>query len=189
MARLTDIAKDWLTECIREGNHVIDATLGNGFDTLFLAQQVGASGHVFGFDVQQQALTATQTLLQHQPCQQSFFLSGHEAMAKHIPNALHGHIQAIMFNLGWLPNSDKNIITHADTTIAALEQSLALLSPSGRLSIMLYPGHQGGDTEAELVMTWLQATCSGETGFTLQKTTVANRPKAPILLQIQQEIV
>lgn len=187
MARLTDIAKDWLAKSIREGSHVIDATQGNGFDTLFLAQQVGASGHVFGFDVQPQALAATQTLLQHQPCQQSFFLAGHETMAKHIPNALHGHIQAIMFNLGWLPNSDKSVITRANTTILALEQSLQLLAPNGRLSIMLYPGHHGGDAEAAQVISWLGAKHLHPINFKLQQIDVPKRPKAPILLQIQKE--
>ncbi|MDQ7005005.1 MAG: class I SAM-dependent methyltransferase [Ghiorsea sp.] len=183
MARLTDIAQDWLAESIREGGHVIDATLGNGADAAFLAQHIGKAGTLFGFDVQAQALTATQTLLQHQPCQQSFFLAGHETMAKHIPRALHGHIQAIMFNLGWLPNSDKSIITKADTTIAALEQSLELLAPEGRLSVMVYPGHKGGDSEAAQVMAWLSQTCT-HPAFTLNQIILPNRPTAPILLQV-----
>lgn len=185
--RLTDIAQAWLATNIHEGDNVIDATLGNGFDTLFLAEQVGETGHVFGFDVQQQALTTTKTLLQDQPCQQSFFLAGHETMHQHIPEKVHGHIQAIMFNLGWLPHGDKSIITHADTTILALQHSLQLLSPLGCLSIMLYPGHQGGDTEAEQITTWLQNKHLHHCHFKLKQICVPHRPKAPVLLQIQKE--
>ncbi|MDQ6976634.1 MAG: class I SAM-dependent methyltransferase, partial [Ghiorsea sp.] len=128
--QLTDIAQTWLNEHIQIGDAVIDATLGNGFDALFLAQSIGKTGTVYGFDVQQEAINNTTLLLQQEPCQQAFSLQGHQYMMAHIPQEKHGHIQAIMFNLGWLPNSDKSVITHANTTILALEQSLQLLAPN-----------------------------------------------------------
>jgi hypothetical protein len=59
-----------------------------------------------------------------------------------------------MFNLGYLPGSDKNCITKSETTLPALAQSLEILKPGGLLSIMLYPGHAGGDTEASAVIAW-----------------------------------
>jgi len=185
--QLTNIAQTWLSAHIQIGDPVIDATLGNGFDALFLAQAIGETGIVYGFDVQQEAINSTTQLLQHESCQQAFFLQGHQHMMAHIPQEKHGYIQAIMFNLGWLPNSDKSIITHTDTTILALEQSLQLLAPNGRMSIMLYPGHHGGDSEAAQVITWLQAKHLHPTNFKLQQIDVPKRPKAPILLQIQKE--
>ena len=185
--QLTNIAQTWLKDHIQIGDPVIDATLGNGFDALFLAQSIGKTGTIYGFDVQQEAINSTTQLLQHEPCQQVFFLQGHEHMMAHIPQEKHGHIQAIMFNLGWLPKSDKSIITHADTTILALEQSLQLLAPNGRMSIMLYPGHHGGDSEAAQVTTWLQAKHLHDISFNLEQIRVPQRPKAPILLQIQKE--
>ena len=185
--QLTNIAKTWLNEHIQSGDSVIDATLGNGFDALFLAQSIGATGTIYGFDVQQEAISSTTQLLQDEPCQRAFFLQGHEHMMAHIPQEKHGHIQAIMFNLGWLPKSDKSIITHANTTILALEQSLQLLAPSGRMSIMLYPGHHGGDTEAAQVIPWLQDKHLHNINFKLEQIHVPKRPKAPILLQIQKE--
>lgn len=185
--QLTNIAQTWLNEHIKVGDCVIDATLGNGFDALFLAQSIKETGTLYGFDVQQEAISNTTQLLQQEPCQQAFFLQGHQHMMTHIPQEKHGHIQAIMFNLGWLPNSDKSVITHADTTILALEQSLQLLAPNGRLSIMLYPGHQGGDTEAAQVITWLKAKHLHSINFKLNQIDVPQRPKAPILLQIQKE--
>lgn len=181
------MAQAWLSAHIQVGDTVIDATLGNGFDALFLAQAIGKTGTLYGFDVQQEAIHSTTQRLQDEPCEQVFFLHGHEHMMTQIPQEKHGHIQAIMFNLGWLPNSDKSIITHADTTILALKQSLQLLAPNGRISIMLYPGHHGGDSEAAQVTTWLQAKHLHSISFKLEQIRVPQRPKAPILLQIQKE--
>ncbi len=184
---LTNIAQAWLSAYIQTGDTVIDATLGNGFDALFLAQSIGRTGTIYGFDVQQEAINSTTQRLQDEPCQQVFFLHSHEHMMTHIPQEEHGHIQAIMFNLGWLPNSDKSIITHADTTILALKQSLQLLAPNGRMTIILYPGHHGGDSEAVQVTAWLQTKHLHDTSFKLEQVRVPQRPKAPILLQIQKE--
>jgi len=185
--QLIHIAQTWLREHIKAGDTVVDATLGNGFDALFLAQSIKTSGTLYGFDIQQEAINNTTHLLKEEPCHQVFFLQGHEHMAAHIPLEKHGHIQAMMFNLGWLPGSDKSVITHADTTILALKQSLQLLAPNGRLSIMLYPGHQGGDTEAAKVIDWLEAKHLHTINFKLNQIDVPQRPKAPILLQIQKE--
>ncbi len=182
--RLTEVAQTWLAEVLEKGDIVVDATLGNGFDALFLAQHIGREGHIYGFDVQKEAINASQKLLQDQPCQHDFFLAGHEAMASYIPKEQHGDIKAIMFNLGWLPNSDKSIITHAKTTITALGQSLELLAPKGRLSVMVYPGHQGGDDEAIQVIHWLEQTCASNENFTYKPIILPNRPTAPILLQM-----
>ena len=41
---------------IKPGDLCIDATMGNGHDTLFLSQLAGPSGFVLAFDIQQAAL-------------------------------------------------------------------------------------------------------------------------------------
>lgn len=46
-------AHDTLRKVVRPGDYVIDATCGNGHDTLLLAELVGINGHVLGFDIQQ----------------------------------------------------------------------------------------------------------------------------------------
>ncbi|MDX8381590.1 MAG: class I SAM-dependent methyltransferase [Ghiorsea sp.] len=182
--RLTDMAQQWLTEVLEEGHAVVDATLGNGSDALFLATHIKKSGHLFGFDVQEQALTSSRKLLQDTPCKQDLFLSGHENMAQLIPASYHGKIKVFMFNLGWLPHSDKSVITKPQTTIAALEQSLDLLHPQGRISLMLYPGHEGGDNEAARVTQWLPQ-CEKK-GFSYHIIGVPNRSNAPQLIQINR---
>ena len=185
--RLTDIAQQWLKETLTAGDIAIDATLGNGYDALFLARQVGATGHLYGFDVQEQAIIESKKLLADEPCSSSFFLKGHEHMATTLPANCLGRVKGIMFNLGWLPNSDKSVITQSVTTIKALAQSICLLAPGGRLTVMVYPGHKGGDSEAEEVMHWLEQQCfEHKHMFSFDKVEVQGRPKAPILLKIEK---
>jgi len=187
--RLTKLAQDWLAEILNEGDTVVDATLGNGADALFLTQHIGESGQLFGFDIQHKAIQSSTQLLHKQSCKQTFFCQGHEKISSLLPAETHGHIKAIMFNLGWLPGSDKRIITHASTTISALEQGLNMLVAGGRISVILYPGHQGGDTEAQAIMLWLTQYCSlSDAVFNLEIIEVPHRPTAPILLKIEKRL-
>lgn len=184
--RLTEVTQTWLAEILKEGDAAVDATLGNGFDALFLAQHIGATGQLFGFDVQKQAIQQTRQLLKGEPCAKTFFLKGHEEMMVYLPPEMLGRVNAIMFNLGWLPNSDKSIITKPTTTITALQQSLDYLAVGGRLSVLVYPGHQGGEQEAKQVIMWLEESCANNTTFNYQQTRVPQRPTAPVLLTVEK---
>lgn len=159
MARLslTAQAQQIIAARLSKGDAVIDATLGNGHDALFLAQCVGVTGFIFGFDVQAQAIANTQQLLS-QLVEQPFIQcmqSSHADMLDCIPEAFQGGIKAIMFNLGYLPGADKSCITQADSTLAALNAAINLLAKGGVLTVMVYPGHAGGDLEAQAVAQWL----------------------------------
>ncbi len=182
--RLTEVAQTWLAERLEEGDIAIDATLGNGFDALFLANQVGETGYVYGFDVQQDAITSSLERLKDTTCTHQYFLAGHETMKEYIPTHHHGKIKAIMFNLGWLPNSDKSVVTKAETTLIALKQSLELLAPNGRLTVMVYPGHEGGDDEAKQVIQWLHQ----QQNVFIQTSEVTNKPQAPILIHVEKHL-
>lgn len=59
-----------------------------------------------------------------------------------------GPVKAVMFNLGYLPGGDKTIISTTGTTLSALETAMDLLAPHGILTVVCYPGHQGGDEES-----------------------------------------
>ena len=158
MARLSLVqqAHQLLTEVLREGDTAIDATVGNGHDTLFLAQRVGEHGKVYGFDIQQQALdSAWQRLEQAGAVQQvSLYHAGHETMGFVVPESAQGQVKAVMFNLGYLPGGDKGRTTGASTTLAALQTAISLLAPGGLISLLAYTGHPGGREEAELVKGW-----------------------------------
>ncbi|MGR9052048.1 MAG: class I SAM-dependent methyltransferase [Gammaproteobacteria bacterium] len=143
---------------LHPGQTAIDATVGNGHDTLFLAQCVGAQGRVYGFDIQEAALTATRSRLAGQDYDNSVSLihDSHARLKENIPDRLHGRIDAVMFNLGYLPRSAKTVITESASTLAALEASLAILAPNGVITVLAYPGHAGGKEEKQCVQQWFE---------------------------------
>ncbi len=154
---LPETAHQIIQDHLHHGAIAIDATIGNGHDILFLTQQVGASGHVYGFDIQPQAITATTKRLNDALLQQTFTLiqANHADMTEKIPAFHHGFIQTIMFNLGYLPGGDKSLITQTSSTLQALNAAICLLAEKGILTIVAYPGHPGGDDEAKAVKHWL----------------------------------
>ncbi|HCN27641.1 MAG TPA: rRNA methyltransferase [Verrucomicrobiales bacterium] len=142
---------------LRAGDLAVDATAGNGHDTLFLSHLVGPKGHVFALDVQAAALESTRRRLEDHGIQlnrHSLIQAGHESLLQSIPCSFHGRIKGIMFNLGWLPGSDKGIITRAETTLPALDAALHLLAPGGLLTLAVYPGHEGGREERQVIGQW-----------------------------------
>ncbi len=148
-----------VAEVLHTGDIAIDATVGNGHDTLFLATQVGSAGKVYGFDIQQQALDSAWQRLEQagQTAPVSLYHAGHEVMAMLLPESVAGRVKAVMFNLGYLPGGDKQRITSTSTTLAALQAALSLLAPGGVISLLAYTGHPGGREEAEQVKGWAVA--------------------------------
>lgn len=156
---LTYIAHEHLGEYLTPGTLAIDATVGNGHDTLFLAEHVTPGGHIFGFDIQPVALQTTKKRLAAAGLTEHVTLvqRGHEQLADALPKEWHGQVAAVMFNLGYLPGGDKQTTTHAKTTCAALEQSRAVLQPSGWISLLVYRDHVGAAEETNAVVDWVSS--------------------------------
>ena len=149
---LTDIvpfAHALLQHVLQPGDVAIDATAGNGYDTLLLAQWVGDGGRIYAFDVQAQAIEATRERLQAHGLADrvSVIHAGHETVLQHVTQP----VQAAVFNLGYLPRSDKQITTQADSTIAALQGIWQLLRPHGVIVLVVYHGPAGGKQERSAV--------------------------------------
>lgn len=145
---------------LRPGDLAVDATAGNGHDTLFLARLTGPEGHVHAFDVQESAIEETRRRLEQggiAPGSFSLHHTGHENLLQHVPQEQHGRISGVMFNLGWLPGSDKSVITRAQTTLTALDAALKILAPGGLLTLAVYPGHEGGREEQSAVSQWAES--------------------------------
>ncbi|MFW5735442.1 MAG: class I SAM-dependent methyltransferase [Oceanidesulfovibrio sp.] len=155
----------------------VDATVGNGHDSLFLARSVGGHGMVFGFDLQQRALDAARMRLTEAGVTErvALFHASHEHMAELLPAEAHGRIRAVMFNLGYLPGADKSVVTTPQSTVAALDAALSLLAPGGVISITAYPSHPGGAEETQTVRGW----CAGlDSPYKAMEYGMANRPDA-----------
>ncbi len=179
-ARLTLRAHEVVLGAIRSGDFVVDATVGNGHDTVFLAHAVGPSGRVYGFDVQQAALDATRGRLEEAGVSElvTLLCAGHEDMSARLPGDLAGRVGAVMFNLGYLPGSDRAVVTQPDTTAVALDDATALIRPGGIVSVLVYTGHPGGEAELEAV----RCQCERWTGsgFAVEFET-RDAPRSPIL--------
>lgn len=138
----------------------VDATAGNGHDTLFLAREVGETGRVFAFDVQESALAATKKRLEEAgeglTGRVAFIRAGHETARDVLPPEAANALWAATFNLGFLPGSDKRVVTAAPTTIAALEALAGLAAPGCVISVHTYRGHKGGEAEHRAVTDWLR---------------------------------
>lgn len=138
---------------LREGDVAIDATAGNGHDTVFLANLVGEAGRVIAFDVQEQAITSTRERLTTEGLLERVKLvhGSHGSIPEHAPAS---SVSAVMFNLGYLPGADHAVITRTAETLLALKSALTTLKPGGILTIVCYPGHEGGDEESATVLAW-----------------------------------
>lgn len=141
----------FLRERVKPGAAVVDATCGNGQDCQLLAELVGGDGRVWAFDLQAEALARTGERLAEAGLQQRVQLihAGHERLAEFVSAPL----QAVVFNLGYLPAGDKSVVTAAATTIVALEQAAKLLKPGGLLLVAVYTGHDEG-AEWQAVQQW-----------------------------------
>lgn len=173
----------YLRERVRPGDRVLDATCGQGRDTLLLAQLVGAEGRVWAFDVQEEALRNTALLLEEAGVRGRVELvaAGHERLAEYVNEPL----RAAVFNLGYLPGGDKSCITRPENTLVALGQATTLLQPGGIIVIVLYTGHAGGGDESGKVEEW-SAGLSPE-GFNVWQSRQPNRPPtAPYLVLIEK---
>lgn len=148
---------------LQPGDIAVDATVGNGHDTVFLAEQVGPAGQVYGFDIQASALASARLKLEQRNLCACITLihDSHARITEAIPECRHGGIKAVMFNLGYLPGRDKTVITQTESTLAALNNALDILAPDGIITILAYPGHAGGDRETRSVQSWCGQLHSG----------------------------
>jgi len=177
------LAHFFLRQRVSAGDLVVDATCGNGQDTLLLAQLVGEGGRVWGFDVQPSAIAATHALLQEHGVADrvEFMNAGHETLAESVPPG----ITAAVFNLGYLPGGDAALTTSPEHTLAALEQAAQLLSRGGIILVCVYTGHAGGPEEAAAVEEWCRALPPKY--FNAWSSRQLNRPPvAPYLVLVEK---
>ena len=178
MKRPLEMAHDFLAQVITPEDIVVDATMGNGYDTLFLAK---LAKQVYSFDIQEQALEKTSQRIQEAGLTNvDLILQGHETVDQFVTE-----VKAAIFNLGYLPSADKSIITQPQTTLEALEKLCQVLVKGGRIAIMIYYGHEGGDIERDAVLDFVSQLPQQEYTATIYRTlNQINNP--PFLVMIEK---
>ncbi len=175
----TQLAMKIVFEYVKPGDVVVDATAGNGQDTLLLAEMVGSLGKVYAFDIQAQAIENTRHLLEVHGKQNmvSLIPDCHSRMEEYVAEV--GKISAVLFNLGYLPRGDKSITTLSKTTLMAVQHALNIIKIGGVLCITLYRGHQEGEREKFCILEFAQNLYKGQyhTAFISFPNQPANAPE------------
>ncbi|CAH9117932.1 unnamed protein product [Cuscuta epithymum] len=188
--RATLLAHRVWMDIVKKGDIVIDATCGNGYDTLALLKMVAdhtKQGRVYGMDVQKVALENTSLLIDrsvnpHDKELVELFSLCHSRMGDVIPEGV--KVRLVAFNLGYLPGADKKIITKSETTLRAIEAAKEILMPGGLISIVAYVGHSGGREEFDKIeeltsrLPFKSWNCC--------KLQMLNRPLAPVLVFLRK---
>ena len=150
MVDLIETHKHFILQHLKEGDTAVDFTMGNGNDTLFLSRTVGESGKVYAFDIQPEAIDSTRAHLEAEGAPENYTLicASHHLVKEYVKEP----IKCGMFNLGYLPRSGRKAVTTLrETTMPAVEAAIELLSPDGVLLIAIYPGHEEGRLEGDML--------------------------------------
>ena len=183
MVDLLSLQKYFMLSHIRKGDTVVDFTMGNGNDTLFLSETVGESGKVYAFDIQEEALVSTRAHLAEMGAPENYTLicASHHLVKDYVKEP----IKAGMFNLGYLPRSGrKTVTTLRETTMPAVEAALDLLSDDGILLVAVYPGHEEGTLEGEMLREYFSTLSRYK--ICASEFRIVNSPESPYFFLIEK---
>jgi hypothetical protein len=183
MIDLLDLQKHFILTHLKEGDVAVDFTMGNGHDTEFLSKTVGPAGRVYAFDIQEQALASTAENLRRAGCPENYtlILDSHH----NVKNYVKEPIKAGMFNLGYLPGSDKTVTTMRATTLPAIEAAIDLMGRDAIVLIAVYPGHAEGEAEGKMICEYLSGLSRYKVCAT--RINILNSPTSPFFILIENK--
>jgi tRNA1(Val) A37 N6-methylase TrmN6 len=185
-----DLAHSYWSKIVQIGDLVIDATCGNGHDTLKLCQLALSNdkGKVYAIDIQKQAIeSATHYLANHLSFALQTRVEFQERCHSTFPDVIGpASVKLIVYNLGYLPGGNKDQTTQRHTSLQSLHHAQKLLQPGGMISITCYPGHVEGAREQEVILSYASRLSPQE--WSCCHHTWLNRSLAPSLLLIQKTI-
>lgn len=184
-----DLAHHYWKQLLLPGDAVIDATCGNGHDTLLLAQitRTDLDGKVYAIDIQKSAIEKSRKKIREHDeslLKGIVFVHGsHETFPEEIERE---SVRLAVYNLGYLPGDSKEVKTGARSTIVSLENAMLLVRRGGAISITCYPGHAEGAEEEGLLSEWVEALPPTEWSVCFHRW--MNRRRAPSLMFLQRNV-
>ncbi|HXF29803.1 MAG TPA: class I SAM-dependent methyltransferase [Chlamydiales bacterium] len=174
-----DLSHALWKKLILPGDIAVDATAGNGHDSLYLATL--PLQKLFIFDIQKEAIAATRKRLKDV----SIPLLFHECCHSKLDEVIQERsIKLVVYNLGYLPGSDKQIKTGSKTTLQSIQVAMRLLVPGGCICITCYPGHvEGAHEEAQLIEV---SSLLSPAEWCVSWHRFQNRKESPSLLILQK---
>ena len=158
--KATAFVQELIRDRLKPGDIAVDATCGNGHDTLALARAVGPQGLVYAADIQLSAIDAARRrLADHGPAVASvrWIEACHSTLRARLEPEHLGHVAMTTFNFGYLPGGDKNLTTQCASSLQAVQASLDWTAPGGLVSLAMYPGHPEGAKEASTLDAWARS--------------------------------
>ena len=156
LQQTTELALHLCSAYIGKDDIAVDCTCGNGYDTLWLANECKK---VYSFDIQKSAIESAGALLKDNSIDNVELIEdSHEKIKDYVK----GNPSVIVFNLGFLPGGDKSITTKRESSLVAIKEALDILAVGGVLSITMYPGHEEGKAEQEEILQWAKNLGSKE---------------------------
>ncbi len=184
MVDLIALEKAFLSAHIKVGGVVADFTMGNGHDTAFLSNAVGENGRVYAFDIQEKALESTRRTLSDENCHDNYTLicDSHSNLLEYIKEP----ICAGVFNLGYLPGgNNKTLTTMRSTTKKAVEDAISILDKDGIILIAVYPGHEEGRLEGEMLDEFLRSYDRKK--ICVSRFQIINSPTSPFFFAVESK--
>ena len=172
---MVELSHEFLKPVLHAQAICIDATIGNGKDSMFFLNQNVRK--VYGFEIQEDILEKTKEHVAD--VRWIPILEGHEKMM----NYVHEEVDAILFNFGYCPNGNETITTLPSTSLEAVKQALMLLKRKGRLVLVLYP-HQYGNEEQETIESYLETLSQHD--FQIYKIQALNVKQMPYMIGIEK---
>lgn len=163
---------------IKPGDITVDATCGNGFDTLRLSK---LSKKVFAFDIQKEAIKRTKKILDdNNVCNVTLINDSNENIRKDLKE-YDKKVSLIMFNLGYLPNFNKDVMTNAKTSLKSIKESIKMLNKKGIILVTCYP-HKEDVKESKAIINYLD---KNNINYIIYRNT--NNKNAPFLIEIRND--
>lgn len=177
-------SQDYVKMLVKKGDRVIDATAGNGKDSVFLASLVGPKGKVYAFDIQAKAIEATKNLLVKNNFLDhvELIVDGHQNLDKYISK----QVNCVMFNLGYLPGGDHFLSTKFETTKTAINKSLNILKTGGIITIVIYHGKDSGNEEKDSLLSFVEGL--KQDNYKVMVTQFVNQVNNPPILVCIQKV-
>lgn len=184
MFKIVEFSHLLISEYIKNSNldfiRALDATCGNGFDTLFIANELKVKGSVDAYDIQLPAINHTKELLaKNNISNVTLIHNSHEFIDP-------TKYDLAVFNLGYLPTYDKTITTKKETTISALSLLVNEINNNPNLLIIvsIYPGHEEGKEESIAIDEYVYNLPSKE--YLVTKFLNYNRQSSPYIITISK---
>ncbi|MDM8533684.1 class I SAM-dependent methyltransferase [Clostridiaceae bacterium HSG29] len=174
------LSKEYMDKKMKKALVVVDATMGNGFDTCYLRSKLDSKGFLYAFDIQKTAIENTKKRLIEKNIYSNVLLinDSHAEFKKYIDK----DVDLIIYNLGYLPKGDKNISTSSESTLISIKSGMDILNYEGLIIVTIYPGHLEGKKEFDVISEFLKTV--DQKKFEIMKMEFYNHINNPPVLFI-----